>query len=377
MRFVTAGESHGPGLTAIMEGLPAGFHLSIPAINQQLVRRQQGYGRGGRMQIEQDEVEIWSGLRASLTLGSPLTMHIKNRDFSNWQRTMHPIDPVIEERPLTYPRPGHVDLAGGVKYGCTDLRDVIERTSARETAARVAVGAVARQMLEALHVTVQSRVISIGEVAALDDLPWDDLQTEASPVRCPNQEISREMMTAIDQARAGGDSLGGSFQVAITGLPAGVGNPMLWDQRLDGLLAQAMVSIPAIKAVEIGMGLRQSKLLGSQAQDELFWNDGQVSRPTNRAGGIEGGVSNGAPVVLTCFMKPIPSIVKPLASFHWQTREAGFASKERADACAVPAASIVGEAMASWTICNVLLKQLGGDQWGQVTQRMTRLRQQA
>lgn len=377
MRFITAGESHGPGLTAIIDGLPAGFNLSIPAINQQLVRRQQGYGRGGRMQIEQDEVEVWSGLRASLTLGSPLTLHIKNRDFVNWQRTMHPIDPVIEDRPLVYPRPGHVDLAGGLKYGSADLRDVMERASARETAARVAVGAVARQLLEALLITVQSRVISIGQVSASDDLPWDGALTEASLVRCPNPGISREMISAIDQAKANGDSLGGAFQVAVTGLPAGVGSPMLWDQRLDGLLAQAMVSIPAIKAVEIGMGLRQSKLLGSQAQDELFWQDGQVVRPTNRAGGIEGGVSNGSPVVLTCFMKPIPSIVKPLASFHWETGEAGFAGKERADACAVPAASIVGEAMASWTICNVLLQQLGGDQWSQVVERMARLRQQS
>jgi chorismate synthase len=327
------------------------------------------------MQLEQDQVEVMSGLRAGVTLGSPLALQIKNRDFTNWQQTMDPVQPVAVERPLLYPRPGHVDLAGGLKYGVDDLRNVSERASARETAARVAVGAVARQLLAALDVSVHSRVVAIGECEASRELPWDDDLTEASPVRCPDAAISREMTAAIDCVQAAGDSLGGAFQVAVSGLPVGIGSPMHWDQRLDGLLAQAMISIPAVKAVEIGEGLLQSKLPGSQAQDQLYLQDGQVQRPTNRAGGIEAGVSNGAPVVLTCYMKPIPSIIQPLSSFHWHQHTAGVASQERADACAVPAASIVGEAMVSWTICCLLLQQLGGDQWAQVVWRLQQLRQ--
>lgn len=376
MRFLTAGESHGPGLTTIVEGLPAGFLLSIEEIDGQLARRQSGHGRGDRMRIERDRVEIWSGLRAGKTLGSPLTMLIRNQDFANWQATMHPLEPVTEARPVVFPRPGHADYAAGQKYGSEDLRDVLERASARETAARVAVGAVARQMLAAIQVTVHSRVTAIGQVEAPADMPWNDQLVDASPVRCADRGISREMSSSVDRAKLEGDSLGGAFQIAVLGLPSGVGSPMHWDQRLDGLLAQAMVSIPAIKAVEIGAGLRQSKLLGSQAQDQFALRDGIVSRLTNYAGGLEGGVSNGQPIVITCFMKPIPSIARPLQSFHWQTGEPGIASRERADACAVPAASIVGEAMASWTVCNALLQQLGGDQWTQVVERMNRLRQQ-
>lgn len=375
MRFLTAGESHGPGLTAIIEGLPAGFRLDIDQINRQLARRQQGHGRGGRMQIERDQVQVWSGLRAGCTLGSPLALQILNRDFVNWQQTMHPEQPITEPRPLVYPRPGHADLAGGLKYGSSDLRDVLERASARETAIRVAVGTVARQLLAALQVTVHSRVVAVGACVAPDDLIWDDGQADQSPVRCPDLTISREMVAAIDRAAAAGDSLGGAFQVQVRGLPAGVGSCMHWDQRLDGLLAQAMISIPAVKAMEIGEGLRQSRSLGSQAQDELYWEAGQIVRPTNRAGGIEGGISNGQPVSLTCYLKPIPSIPRPLASWHWTEHTAGQASRERADACAVPAASIVGEAMASWTVCNLLLQQLGGDQWTQVRERMVELRQ--
>ncbi len=374
MRFLTAGESHGPGLTAILEGLPAGFALSVTEIDRQLARRQSGYGRGERMQIERDRIGIWSGLRAGRTLGSPLAMQIGNRDFDNWRATMHPLEPVTEPRPVVFPRPGHADYAAGLKYGCEDLRDVLERASARETAARVAVGAVARQLLAALQVTVHSRVVAIGPAEMSHDAPWDDKLTEQSPLRCPDRDISREMSRAVDQAMLEGDSLGGTFQVAVNGLPAGVGSPMHWDQRLDGLLAQAMISIPAVKAVSIGDAERQSRLLGSQAQDQFSVQAEAVERVSNLAGGIEGGVSNGQPIMLTCRMKPIPSIVKPLQSFHWLIGGAGVASRERADACAVPAASIVGEAMAAWTVCNTLLQQLGGDQWAQVEDRMARLR---
>jgi len=374
MRFLTAGESHGPGLTAILEGLPAGFALSVTEIDRQLARRQSGYGRGERMLIERDQIEVWSGLRGGRTLGSPLTMQIRNRDFDNWRATMHPLEPVTEPRAVVFPRPGHADYAAGQKYGSEDLRDVLERASARETAARVAVGAVARQLLAALQVTVHSRVVAIGSVEMPHDTPWDDKLTERSPLRCPDRDISREMSRAVDQAKLEGDSLGGVFQVCVIGLPAGVGSPMHWDQRLDGLLAQAMVSIPAVKAVSIGDAERQSRLPGSQAQDQFSVRGGAIARESNLAGGIEGGVSNGQPIILTCCMKPIPSIVRPLQSFHWQTGEAGVASRERADACAVPAASVVGEAMAAWTVCNALLQQLGGDQWAQVLERMDRLR---
>lgn len=374
MRFLTAGESHGPGLTVILEGLPAGFDLSVAEIDRQLARRQGGYGRGERMQIERDMIEIWSGLRAGRTLGSPLAMQIRNRDFDNWRATMHPLEPVTEPRPVSFPRPGHADYAAGTKYGSEDLRDVLERASARETAARVAVGAVARQLLAALQVTVHSRVTAIGPTAMPQEAAWDDKMTEQSPLRCPNLHISREMSRAVDQAKLEGDSLGGVFQVAVIGLPAGVGSPMHWDLRLDGLLAQAIVSIPGVKAVAIGDAERQSQLPGSQAQDQFSVLVGSVTRQSNLAGGIEGGVSNGQPVILTGYMKPIPSIVKPLQSFHWQSMEAGAASRERADACAVPAASIVAEAMAAWTVCNALLQQLGGDQWAQVLERMADLR---
>ncbi len=374
MRFLTAGESHGPALTAIIEGLPAGFRLSIDEIDRQLGRRQRGYGRGGRMQIEQDRVTVRSGLRAGTTLGSPLALQIENRDFANWRQTMHPIDPVAEPRPVACPRPGHADYAAGLKYGVRDLRDVLERASARETAARVAVGAVARQLLVSLGVSVHSRVTAIGGIGTPPELPWDDEASEQSPLRCPDCDISREMSREVERAMQAGDSLGGAFQIAVRGLPAGVGSPMHWDRRLDGLLAQAMISIPAIKAVDIGDGIGQSRLPGSLAHDEFSVVAGEIARQSNRAGGIEGGVSNGSPILLTCFMKPIPSIVKPLQSFYWQTKQSAQAARERADACAVPAASIVGEAMAAWVLCDQLLGQLAGDQWTQVVERMEWLR---
>lgn len=368
MRWLTAGESHGPGLTVIMEGLPAGCDLSVEQIDCMLQRRQQGYGRGPRMKIEQDRVQILSGLRAGKTLGSPLTLFIKNLDYDNWRRVMDPLNPVEEDRRLLCPRPGHADLAGGSKYGLTDLREVAERASARETASRVAAGAVAAQLLAGLGIRLRSRTISIGGIKASSLDNWDMEQIEASPIRSPDPQATLRMLSAIDAALNTGDSLGGSFQVRVDGLPPGIGSVMHWDQRLDGQIAQALVSIPGVKGVELGDAIRQSMLPGSLAQDQVVWQDG-IQHLSNLAGGLEGGMSNGEAVIATAYMKPIPSIRIPLNSFHWHTLEPAVASRERADACAVPAASIVGEAMVALVMVEAILHQLGGDRWGQVLER--------
>ncbi|NLY54539.1 MAG: chorismate synthase [Firmicutes bacterium] len=375
MRFLTAGESHGPGLTVIIEGLPAGFQLSIDELNRELARRQQGYGRGARMQIESDQVQVYSGLRAGRTLGSPLTLHIANRDYANWKPFTHPLAVSEPGREIICPRPGHADFAGGFKYGFADLRDVADRASARETAARVAVGGVAKQMLAALAITIRSRVIAIGEVGMGADAPWDEAAVEACPLRCGEAEISREMIAAIDAAAERGDSWGGAFQLEARGVPIGLGSVMHWDRRLDGLIAQALISIPAIKGLEFGQGIWQSRVPGSQAQDQLYWTDNGPRRETNWAGGLEGGMSNGEPISVVCYMKPIPSIAQPLSSFHWLTRTSAMASRERADTCAVPAASIVGEAVMAITLLQVLLEQVGGDRWQQVVERVEALRE--
>lgn len=371
LRFLTAGESHGPGLTVIIEGLPAGFQLSVADINEELARRQQGHGRGLRMEIEKDKAQVSAGLRAGVTIGSPVAITIENRDFCNWAAAMHPTESITEERPIEAPRPGHADLAGGFKYG-SELRNIAERASARETAARVAVGAVAKQMLMDLGVMVESQVTGIGDIEQEPPLVWDKERIEASPVRCPDERVSHLMQQLIDESKRSGDSVGGAFVVRINGLPPGVGSVMHWDRRLDGLLAQAIISIPGIKACELGEGIKQSRLPGSLAQDQLHWDHGP-KRLTNLAGGLEGGMTNGSPLLLKAYMKPIPSIPKQLQSFNWLDRTPQSASRERADVCAVPAASIVGEAMLAIVVLNALLQQLGGDRWPQVKERFLRL----
>jgi len=381
LRFLTAGESHGPCLTAIVEGLPAGLALDVAAINHDLARRQGGYGRGGRMKIERDRVEILGGVipstsaghRAGRTTGAPVALRIENRDWANWRDRW-----AAGDLPrLTVPRPGHADYAGMVKYGLDDARPVLERASARETAARVAVGALAKQLLAAFDVAVGSYVTEIGGVVAeIPDLPPAELWAlaEASDVRCPDEEAAGRMRAAIDAARRAGDSLGGVFVVVATGVPVGLGSHVHWDRRLDARLAAAVVSIPAIKGVEIGPAFENARHPGTQVHDEFERisesadqqvNGGTsfppVTRTSNRAGGIEGGMSNGQPIVVRAAMKPIPTTLTPLRSVDLATGEPTTTQYQRSDVCAVPAASVVGEAMVAWVLADALLEKCGGD----------------
>jgi chorismate synthase len=357
LRFLTAGESHGPCLTGIVDGLPAGLALAEQDINEDLRRRQGGYGRGGRQAIEHDRLEILGGLDHGRTTGAPLALRITNRDWENVRGKVPPT--------MTVPRPGHADLAGALKYGFTDVRPVAERASARETAMRVAVGAVAKALLATRGVAVYSYITEIGGVAAtIPDAPPRQLHAlaEDSVLRCPDASVTPEMIQRIDQARQAGDSLGGCFTVVLTGLPAGLGSYVQWDRRLDGLLAQAMMSIPAIKGVEIGDGFAAARLRGLEAHDAIqFDATGALVRPSNHAGGVEGGVSNGQPIVIRAAMKPIPTTVTPQHSVDLATRLAAATSYVRSDVCAVPAASVVGEAMAAWVAAAALLDRLGGD----------------
>lgn len=366
MRYLSSGESHGPCLTAVIEGLPAGLCLTAAEINSDLARRQQGYGRGGRMNIERDRVEVLSGLRFNRTLGSPLTLKISNRDWENWCRKMA----VEGEAPagagiLTRPRPGHADLAGGAKYNQRDLRNILERSSARETAIRVAVGSVARILLQQFGMAVYSRVLSIGPVQAAqgaDGQPWLASQIERSPVRCADTCAERAMMEAIDRARREGDTLGGTFEVTVTGVPLGLGSHVHWDRRLDGRLARAVMSIQGIKGVELGEGFAVAGKPGSQVHDPIIHDPlTGVTRPSNRAGGLEGGITNGQPIVLRAAMKPIPTLTSPLPSVDLSTGEAVPAAAERSDVCAVPAASIVAEAAVAWELAVAFREKFSGD----------------
>ncbi len=363
LRFLTAGESHGQALTAIIEGLPAGIKIDPAKINLLLQRRQGGYGRGKRMEIEQDRVEFLAGLRGLVTLGSPLTMQIKNRDWENWCAIMDAEKAVLSpERVVTRPRPGHADLAGSLKYRQDDLRNILERASARETAARVAVGAVAQEFLGYFGIRLQAQVVSIGNITGKmrDIIHGEELYQD--PLYCPDHEASKQMMEAIDRARAQGDSLGGSFQVLAEGLPPGLGSHVQWDKRLDGILTQAVMSIPAIKGVEIGLGFAAASLPGSQVHDEIIYTDGKgYSRKTNRSGGLEGGMTNGEMLVVRAAMKPIPTLCKPLWSVDIHSKEPFFAAVERSDVCAVPAAAIVGEAMVAWVLAAAVMEKFGGD----------------
>lgn len=366
LRYLTAGESHGELLMGIIEGMPSGLLIRVTDIDRDLARRQTGYGRGGRMKIEKDQVKIYSGVRWGRTLGSPIGLMIRNKDWENWRAKMSP-DPTFlnSAEPVTRPRPGHADLAGALKYGMTDVRNVLERSSARETAMRVAVGALAKRLLEEFGIEVMSHVLSIGGVFA--KVPKVSLQelkkrVEASELRCSDTDAEKRMMKKIDQAKAAGDSLGGVFEVIVIGVPAGLGSHAHWDRKLDGKLASALMSIQAIKGVEVGAGFGTANRPGSLVHDEIFWSRKRgFYRKTNMAGGIEGGISNGENIVLRAAMKPIPTLMKPLHSVDLASKKAFKASVERSDVCAVPAAGVVAEAAVAFEISAAMVEKFGGD----------------
>lgn len=358
-RYLTAGESHGPALVGILDGLPAHLELDVAAVNAALLARQGGYGRGKRMQIERDEIEFLAGVRGSQTLGSPIAVVIRNRDFENNRQLMDPLTGAGP--PLTNPRPGHADYAGALKYRQRDLRNVLERASARETAMRVALGAICAQFLEALGIRTVSYVTQIGEVEMHDVEELDPASLGDSDVRCPDAQASLRMVAAIDRAKAGGDTLGGVFVVRVNGTPTGIGSNRQPDARLDGILAGALMGTQTVKAVEIGAGVAVSSGSGSQAHDTFALEDGQVARGSNRAGGIEGGMSNGQPIVLRVFVKPIPTLRKALPSVNLHAGTAAPAAVVRSDVCVVPAASIVGEAMVRLALTGPVLEKFGGD----------------
>jgi chorismate synthase len=384
LRFLTAGESHGPSLVMIVEGIPAGLPIDFDAITAQLRRRQAGYGRGRRMAIESDRAQALSGIRFGLTTGSPIALTIPNRDWENWQRTMAvesapAADTPGVDRPLvTRPRPGHADLAGVAKYGHDDVRNVLERASARETASRVAVGSIARQLLQHLGTTIVSHVASIGDVAIPDVLAvtYDEVMAIPgdSALHCVDRDVEGRMIAAIDAAREAGDTLGGSFEVIAHGVPVGLGSHVQWDRKLDGRLGQALMSIPAIKAVGIGRGYGVAFLPGSRIHDEILPPEATdrpgslpVERPTNNAGGLEGGITNGQDVRVTAYMKPIATLMKPLRSIDINTLELSPAAIERSDVCAVPAAAVVGEAMVAIVLAEAAIEKFGGDSLDEMT----------
>jgi chorismate synthase len=365
LRLITAGESHGPGLTCLIEGMPAGLELDQEAINRDLARRQLGHGRGGRMKIERDQVQVTGGVRHGRTLGGPIALQVINRDYANWEERMNPWPVEAELAEVHLPRPGHADLVGTQKYGLTDVRDILERASARETAARVAGGAIAKAFLRALGVSVFSHVIQITGVVAprRDDLrPEDFDHVDESPVRCLDPVATREMVAEIDRLRKANESLGGVFEVRAFGLVPGLGSHVSWEERLDGRLGQAMLSIQAIKAVSIGDGFEVAGVPGSRAHDEIFYDDSRgYYRLTNRAGGVEGGMSTGETLAVRAWMKPLPTLTKPLRSVDIATHEPADALRERTDSCTVPAAGVVGEAMVAFVLADSYRRKFGGD----------------
>jgi chorismate synthase len=365
LRFTTAGESHGPGLTAIVEGLPAGLELDRERIDREMARRQLGHGRGGRMKIETDSVEVRSGVRHGRTLGSPIALLVANRDYANWEERMNPwpVEAEIEESHL--PRPGHADLVGSQKYGFRDVRNVLERASARETAARVAAGAIAKEFLGALGVSVHSHVLRIASVEAteLGELtPESFANVDDSPVRCLDSKAEAAMIEEINRLRKANESLGGIFEVRAFGLVPGLGSHVAWDEKLDGRLAHAVVSIQAVKGVSVGEAWEVAASPGSESHDEIFWDEERgYYRETNRAGGVEGGMSNGEPLVVRAALKPISTLTKPLRSVDTETKEPAQAMRERTDSTVVPAAGVVGEAMVALVLANCYREKFGGD----------------
>ena len=365
IRFVTAGESHGPGLTAVVEGLPAGIELTPEDIDSDLARRQLGHGRGGRMKIEKDRAEVTSGIRHGRTLGSPVSLRIANRDYKNWEERMNPWPVDAEVAEVHLPRPGHADLPGVQKYGFSDVRNVLERASARETTARVAAGALAKVYLRAFGVEIRSHVLQIGSVTAplRDDLTPDSFaNVDESPVRCLDADATAAMVEEINVARKANESLGGIYDVVAFGVTPGIGSHVSWETRLDGRLAQAIMSIQAMKGVGIGDGFDLAGRVGSKAHDEIFHSEQHgFQRETNRAGGIEGGMTNGDLVVVRGAMKPLPTLTKPLRSVDIETKEPAAALRERTDSCTVPAAAVVAEAMVALVLADAYKDKLGGD----------------
>lgn len=373
MRYFTAGESHGPQLTAIVEGLPAGLELTPAMLDEQLARRQQGYGRGDRMKIEQDRASIMSGVRWGKTLGSPVTLVVKNRDWENWLEKMSPLaEHDGQAEPVTRPRPGHADLDGAMKYGHRDVRNILERSSARETAVRVAVGAVARQFLKACGIGIGGYVTELGGVtASAPAAPYPVLwqQAAGSELFCCDPVAEAEMKRLIDHTKAAGDTLGGVVEVQVLGLPPGLGSHVQWDRKLDARLAMALMSVQAIKGVEVGLGFEAARRPGSQVHDEIMYDQAALERgaatayvrPTNHAGGLEGGMTNGEPLVVRAAMKPIPTLYTPLRSVDLATHEPYEASVERSDTCAVPAALVVAEAVVAIELVTALQEKFGGD----------------
>jgi chorismate synthase len=365
LRLITSGESHGPGLTCIVEGLPAGLRLDPEAIGRDMQRRQLGHGRGGRMKIERDGAEVTAGVRHGRTLGSPIALQVANRDYANWDERMNPWPVEADVPEVHLPRPGHADLVGTQKYGLTDVRDVLERASARETAARVAGGALAREFLRVVGVAVRSHVVQIGSVhaparPALAVADFADV--DADPVRCLDPESSRAMVAHINAQRKANESIGGVFEVIAFGATPGLGSHVSWEERLDGVLAGAICSIQAVKGVSLGDAFEVAGLPGSDAHDEIFWSqDRGYHRETNRAGGLEGGMTTGQPVVVRGAMKPLPTLTQPLRSVDIATKEPTQALRERTDSCTVPAAGVVGEAMVAFVLADAYRRKFGGD----------------
>lgn len=366
LRYLNGGESHGKGLIAVLEGIPSGLPLTAADINHDLSRRQKGYGRGGRMRIEQDRVEFLSGVRKGSTLGTPITLHVSNRDWENWKDIMSPEPgPPSTEKVVTCPRPGHADLVGAIKYNHRDIRNVLEKASARETAIRVAVGGVAKRLLAEFGMQVYSYTVEIGGVtASTEGLTTEQAfqQAEASDVRCPDAKSSALMVERIREAKHKGDTLGGIFEVIVTNPPLGLGSYAQWDRRLTGRLAMALMSIQAMKGVEVGMGFEAARRFGSEVHDEIFYDQkAGFIRGGNNAGGLEGGITNGQPIVLRTAMKPIATLYTPKKSVDIQTKEPVEATIERSDICTVPAAGVVGEAVVAYELAAAMVEKFGGD----------------
>jgi chorismate synthase len=386
LRFSTAGESHGKALVGIIEGMPSNLKIDRSKIDHELKRRQQGYGRGDRMKIESDQIEILSGIRSSHTIGSPISLMIRNKDWPNWKDRLSIWDDT-KTQPLTIPRPGHADFAGSIKYDHYDIRNVLERASARETAMRVAIGAIMKQFLEEFGISIGSHVIQIHKISTnktfrnLSEKITEQTETdikaliqraEKSKVRCADPETETKMKKAIDQAKSDGDSVGGSFECIALHVPVGLGSHVTWDRRLDAQITVDLMSIPAIKSVGIGIGEANAERLGSEVHDPFEMDESKhIQRPSNRAGGIEGGISNGQPIIVRAVMKPIPTLTKPLPSVDLKTMKPVAAHKERSDVCAVPAASIVGEAMLAISLVRAFCDKYGGDSIDQIRQQFS------
>lgn len=384
LRYFTAGESHGQALVGVIEGVPAGLEISEEYIAAQLHRRQQGHGRGGRMRIEQDRARILSGVRFGKTLGSPIALEIENRDWQNWQTKMAVAASAETEQVarVEIPRPGHADLAGAIKYQADDIRNVLERASARETAMRVALGAIARKFLARLEIGLASHVLQIHHARSAFsllqsnqnafDVSFKEINAaaDASPVRCLDQHAEAEMIAAIDRAKEERDTVGGIFEVVAFNLPIGLGSHVQWDRKLDGRIAAAMMSIPAIKGVELGAGFANATERGSVVHDQIYFSGERgYHRATNNAGGLEGGMTNGEPLIVRAAMKPISTLMRPLDSVNVRTKEAAAAHIERSDVCAVPAASVIGEAMLGLVLADVVLEKFGGDSMNEILGR--------